>query len=81
MQHRAHAGNGEVRLQVLGVVPAEGGDPVAGLDAQAPQRGRQLLSAVRQRTELDAPRAVGLAGDDLAVGVERPAVREDVPDS
>ena len=80
VHHRAHAGDGEVRLLVLLVIPAEGGDPVALPDAQAAQAGRQLFRAVGQRAELDAPRPVGLAGDDLAVGVQGPAVLEDVPD-
>ena len=39
-----------------------------------------VLGPVCQRPELDAPCAAALAGDDLAVGVKRPAVREDVPD-
>ena len=79
VHHRAHAGDGEVRLLVLLGVPGEGRDPVAGLDAQAAQAGRQLIHTVGQRPELDAPHPVGLAGDDLAVGVGGPAVVEDVP--
>ena len=80
VHHRSHAGDGEVRLLVLLGVPGEGGDPVAGLDAQAAQAGRQLIRAIRQGPELDPARALGLAGDDFAVGVQRPAVLEDVPD-
>ena len=80
VHHRAHAGNGEVRFLVLLVIPAEGGDPVARLDAQAAQAGRQLIRAFRQGPELDAARPVGLAGDDLAVGVQGPAMLEDVLD-
>jgi hypothetical protein len=80
VHHRTHARNGEVRLLMLLVIPAKGGDPVAPLDAQAAQAGRQLIRAVGQGPELDAARPVGLAGDDLAVGVQGPAVLEDVPD-
>ena len=41
VQHRAHGGHPEVRLEVLLVVPAEGPDRVAGSDAQPRQRARQ----------------------------------------
>ena len=80
VHHRAQARNGEVRLQVLGVVPAEGGHPVAGADAEAAQAGRQLLGPVGQGRERDAAGTAGLAGDDLAVPVQGPAMLEDVPD-
>jgi hypothetical protein len=80
VHHRAHAGDGEVRLLVLLGVPGEGRDPVAGLDAQAAQAGRQLIHTVGQGPELDPAHPVGLVGDDLAVGVGGPAVLEDVPD-
>jgi hypothetical protein len=53
VHHRAHAGNGEVRLLVLLGVPGEGGDPVAGLDAEAAQASRQLIRAVGQGPERD----------------------------
>ena len=77
---RAHAGNREVRLLVLLGVPGEGGHPVAGLDAEAVQARRQLIRAVRQGPELDSARALVFAGDDFAVGIQGPAVLEDVPD-
>ena len=80
VHHRTHAGNGEVRLLVLLGVPAEGGDPVAGPDTQAAQAGRQLIRAVGQGPELDPAHPAGLAGNDLAVGIQGPAVLEDVPD-
>ena len=81
VHHRAHAGNGEVRLLVLLVVPGEGGDPVAALDAQPAQAGCQLIRAVREGPELDPAHAIGLVGDHFAVGVCGPAVLEDVPDA
>ena len=80
VHHRAHAGDGEVRLLVLLVVPAERGHPVPGADPEAAQAGRQLLRPVGQGPELDVARAVGLASDDLAVAVQGPPVLEDVLD-
>ena len=81
VHHRTHARNGKVRLLVLLGVPGEGGHPVAGLDAQPAQAGRQLIRAVRQGAELDPAHALGLVGDDFTVGVCGPAVLENVPDA
>src|SRR2546430_5318879 len=42
MQHRTHAGDREVELQVTIVVPGQGAHPVAGGDAQLSKGVRQL---------------------------------------
>ena len=42
MQHRAHRRHRQIRRQVFGVVPHEGGDPLVAGDTDAPQRIRQL---------------------------------------
>ena len=38
VEHRAHAGDGEVELEMAVVVPREGGDAVAGPHAEAVER-------------------------------------------
>ncbi|GAA3227457.1 hypothetical protein GCM10020256_38840 [Streptomyces thermocoprophilus] len=53
VEHGAHGGDGEVRLDVLGVVPHEGGDAVVVADAQVVAEGVGQL---------------GGAGADLGVG-------------
>ena len=47
VQHRAHGGDGEVGLQVLGVVPHQGGDPLIAGHAEAAQRTGELGRARR----------------------------------
>ena len=70
--------DGEVGLQVAGVVPAQRGDAVTGLQAQAHQRVGQLLHPL---VELPVGRAldrlVGPSGDDLDVGEVLPGAIED----
>ena len=43
VEHRPHAGDGEIGLEVSLVVPAEGPHPVTLLDAEAGQGRSQLL--------------------------------------
>ena len=43
--NRAHAGDGEVKLEMAIVVPGDGGDTVAPVDAEARHRLGQLLRA------------------------------------
>jgi hypothetical protein len=52
VEHGAHGGHGEVELQVARVVPREGGDAVAGADAELREGVRE---AARARVPL-APR-------------------------
>ena len=47
VQHGPHAGDGEIGLEVALVVPAEGADAVARLDAEPGQGGGQLLGPGR----------------------------------
>ena len=78
VQHRAHRRDREVGLEVLGVVPHEGRDPLVAVDAEVAQalvsraaRSAPTSAYVRRR----AP-PVG-RGDDLGVGVDRRAVLEE----
>jgi hypothetical protein len=41
VQHRAHGRDGQVGLEVLGVVPHERADPLVAVDAKRAQRVRQ----------------------------------------
>ena len=56
MQHRAHRRHRQIRRQVFGVVPHEGGDPLVAGDTDAPQRIRQLRGVL---TELGVGAARG----------------------
>ena len=80
VKDRAHARDGEVGLQVFLVVPGEGADPVARLDAEALERVGELGAALRDLGVGADPRAVRLAGDDPAVSVNPASVIEDHPD-
>ena len=81
VQHGAHARNSEVCLHMGLVVPHERADAITGLHAQAGQRRSQLIGAGSDLSE----RALHVRGiafltgerDDLAVGVNLPAVLED----
>ena len=80
VEHAAHAGNGEVRLEMLLGVPREGRDPITRLDAEAAQRPRQLVDPVGHLRERGAAARVALERDHLAVAVDRAPVAEDHPD-
>ena len=79
VQHEAAAGDPEVRLVVLVVVPAERCDPVAAFESELLQRDRELLGtphrvAVRRAVEA----LVGQARDDLAAREVQLRALEDV---
>ena len=72
VQDEPGARDPEVRLEVLVVVPAQCGDPVAGLEAQLLQGDGELLGPpghVRVRVAVEA--LVGEPRDDLLVAEER----------
>ena len=76
VQDEAAAGDAEVRLEVLMVVPAERRDAVAALEPELGERDRELLRAPHRLAPGRAVEAlVGEPGDDL-VG---PVVRLDAP--
>ena len=77
MEHRAHAGHGEIGLHVLLVVPAEGADAVAGADAETAQRAGEPLGAIADLGEGRLAIPVALEGDDLAVAVDAAPVLVD----
>ena len=67
VEHTAHEWNAEVRLEMLVVVPAERGDPVAGTDPEALKGGGQPPGAIGEvSVAVAVERAVVAAGDDLA---------------
>ena len=80
VQHRAHGGNGEVRLEVALVVPAERADAVPRLDAQPGQGGGELLGPVATSVKVALRLPTFLDGDRRAVAVDLLAVAEDVSD-
>ena len=80
MEDGAHARYGEVRLEVLLRVPAEGRDAVADANAEPMERRSEPRGAVGDLGEARAPDAIALHGRDLARGVNRLAVTEDVGD-
>ena len=79
VQHEPAARDAEVALHVLVVVPAERGDAVAALEAEALQRDRELLRAPREVAVAVAVEAlVGEPGDDLLVAEVRLGAAEQV---
>ena len=80
VQHRSHGGDGEIRLEVALVVPAEGADAVTLLDAQPGQGGGQLLGPGGHLGEGGRAVPALLDGDDGAVAVDPLPVAQDVAD-
>ncbi len=80
VQHRAHRGHREVRLEMLLRVPAEGRDAIAGGDAEPRERRRQALGTLGDVGEARVTRVVVRAGRDRALRMHRPSVREEVGD-
>ena len=74
VQHRAHRGDGQVGLQVLGVVPEQGGDPLVTVHAEFAQRVGQPGGAGPGLRVGLAAHAVRHGRDDLTVPIERSAV-------
>ena len=67
VQHRAHAGDREVGLDVLLVVPAERADSISGRDAKSLQCRGQSLHALRDHLVGRVPGALAFERNDLAV--------------
>jgi hypothetical protein len=80
VQHRPHAGNREVRLDVLLGVPQERPDPVPGLDPEPDEGRREPRRAIADLGERRSPRAVRRRRHDLASPVDLTAVLEQVRD-
>jgi hypothetical protein len=76
VQHRAHAGDGEIAFHVFLRIPAKGADPVAPLDAQPLERGRQPFGPVAHLPEACAARGVAHESYHFAVRVDLPAIFE-----
>ena len=77
VQHRAHGRHGQVRLEVLGVVPHEGADALVGVHAEAAQRIGQAGGPPACLGVRAAPGRVLGAGDDLAIAEDRRSVTHD----
>ena len=72
VQHEAAAGNAEVGLEVLVVVPAQRRDAVTALEAELSERHCKLLRAARHVcVGVAVERLVGQARDDLLVAEVR----------
>ena len=80
VQHRSHAGDGEIRLEVALVVPAEGADAVTRLDAEPGQGGGQPLGPGGDLDEAGLAAAALLHRDDGAVAVHPLPVEQQVSD-
>ena len=80
VEHRAHAGNREVRLEVLLGVPEEGADPVAGLDPEPGQRRGEPIDPLGHVGERGAPAPVRRRRHHLASPVDLTAVLEEMRD-
>ena len=80
VQHRAHRGDRQVGLEVLGVVPLEGPDPLVAVDAQGAQAVGQPRRAPAELGVGLPAGAVGRGGDDLGVRVHRGPVLHQRPD-
>src|SRR5205814_7396773 len=79
VQHEPAAGDAEVRLVVLHVVPAERGNAVAPFEAELLERDRELLCAAHRLAMVRAVEAlVGQPRDDLAVAEVRLRTLQDV---
>ena len=74
VQDRAHGGNGQVGLEVLGVVPEQGGDPLVAVHAELAQGAGQLGRAGTGLGVGLAADAVRRARDDLTIAEDRGAV-------
>ena len=78
VEHAAHERDAEVGLEVRAVVPAEGGDAVAGRDAEIEQDPREASGAVGEFGAGIAPDAlVGGPPDDFLAAEERFRAAED----
>src|SRR5262245_52007299 len=72
--------DGEVRLEMLMMIPSERGDAVAGTDAVAPERVNIAADADAEvAVGVAMKRTIGTAGHDLAARVHLFRVAEDRP--
>ena len=78
VEHRAHAGDAHVRLQVALRVPGERGDPIPVLDAESPQRAAQAVDAVAHLGVAGARGPVVGERHHLAVAVHPAHAPQDV---
>ena len=74
VQHRAHGRNGQVGLEMLGVVPHQRGHALVAVHAEAAQRVRQLRRPGAGRAVALPPRCPRASGHDLAGRRSRRAV-------
>ena len=81
MQHRSHARDREVRLDVLLVVPAQRPDAIAGHDPERAQRPGQAVDPLRHLGVAGVPGPLALERDDLAVRIHLRAVAEELRDA
>ena len=77
MEHRAHRRDGEVGLEVLLRIPAEGADAIAGPHAEAREPGGEPLRPLSHLAEAGAADAFALAGYHLAPAVNPLPVLEE----
>ena len=80
VQHRTHRRHGDVGLQVLLVVPHEGGDPLIAVDAETPQGVGQAGSLLADLPVGGMPEPVPGGGGDRAVAVDIHRVAQDLRD-
>ena len=80
VQHRAHGRDGQIGLEVLGVVPHEGADALVAGDAQGAQRIGQPGDTGAQLAVRQPAAAVVGGGHHLGVPVHRRAVAGDRAD-
>jgi hypothetical protein len=78
VQHAAGERDGEVRLEMLEVVPSERGDTVAGADTKPVKGAGQSPDASREiRVGVPMKRPVGPSRHDVAAGMDLFRVAED----
>ena len=80
MQHGTHARDGEVRLEVLLMIPAEGADAIARAHTEIAQRAGQPRDAGGHIAEACVAGALALEGDDLTVGKHALTAAQDLSD-
>ena len=81
VEDRAHGRDGEVRLQVLLVVPGERAHAIAGDDPEPAQRAGETVHTLRHLGIAGVPGLLALERDDLAVREHRGAVAEELGDA
>ena len=77
VEHSAHARDGEVRLEVLLVVPHERADGIARADPEAAERGGEPVGVVSHLSVRGPPDTVARERHALRAGVDATAVAQD----